>query len=262
MSKFKIFNIVDSVAISLIVFIICFSIIQFLLVNIVLSLMLAIILSVAILIVVKYITTKKQNKKLALSEDKLKAEIYNMNFKVYSDAKKLSFVKNFIDEKYSPKIIGKHIEFLKDNEKHFMIIEMQEEKITENFLFNLLKLYLNKTKNLTIVCNDYDEKTRETVKLIKNIKIIFINKYDFFVYCKEKNLKITENLQIIKNKLNFSIILKNFFHKTHFKGFFYSGVIMLFSSFIVPFRIYYLIFGVILLIFSLICKFNKFKIYQ
>ena len=45
---------------------------------------------------------KKTNKKIAFSEDKINTEIYNINFKTYSDVKKLSFVKNFIDKKYAP----------------------------------------------------------------------------------------------------------------------------------------------------------------
>lgn len=262
MSKFKFFNVIDSIVISLIVFLITFAIIQFLLVNFVLSLILSIILSVAILMVAKFLITKKTNKKLTCIEDKVNAEIYNINFKTYSDTKKLSFVKNFINQNYSPKIVGKHIDFFKDNEKHMMIVEMNEEKITENFLYNLLKTYLNKTQNLIIVCNNYDDVVKETCNSIKNIKIKFINKYDFYLKCKENNLKIIENIKIIKNKLRIKDIFKNFFNIAHFKGFFVGGLIMLFTNFIVPFRIYYLIFGIILLIFSLICKFNKFKFFN
>lgn len=258
MSRFKFFNIIDSIVISLIVFLITFVVIQFLIINLVLSLILSIILSVAILMVAKFLITKKTNNKIALSEDKINTEIYNINFKTYSDVKKLSFVKNFIEKSYSPKIVGKHIDFVKDNEKHTMIVEMNEEKITENFLYNLLKTYLNKTQNLIIVCNNYDDTVKETCNSIKNIKIKFIDKYEFYLKCKENNLQIIENIKIIKNKLKIKDIFKNFFNITHFKGFFISGLIMLFTSFIVPFRIYYLIFGIILLIFSLICKFNKF----
>jgi len=262
MSRFKFFNLIDIIVISLIIFLITFAIIQYLIVNLVLSLILSIILSVAILMVAKIMITKKQKKKIALGEDKVNTEIYNINFKTYSDVKKLSFVKNFIDKSYSPKIVGKHIDFVKDNEKHMMIVETNEEKITENFLYNLLKTYLTKTQNLIIVCNNYDDAAKETCNSIKNIKIKFINKYDFYLKCKENNLKIIENIKIIKNKLKIKEIFKNFFNVSHFKGFFVGGLIMLLTSFIVPFRIYYLIFGIILLIFSLICKFNKFKIFD
>jgi len=61
-------------------------------------------------------------------------------------------------------------------------------------------------------------------------------------------------------KLNFKTILKNFIQPKKSKQFFWCGFVLIFSSIILPFKTYYLIFGSLFLLASIACKvIPKFK---
>lgn len=260
MSKFKLLNIVDSIFIAFIIFIITFAIVQFIIVNFALSFIISIIIASALIVITNYLSNKKTNNKILKQHEKEQAEINALNFQLYSTSAKLNLVKKLIDKSFNPKIVGSHIEWTKENIKHIAVVENCVNSIDENYLLNLLKSYIKKTNNLVIVCNDYDSKLKNIIINIKNIKIKFINKYDFYKICAKNNVIIKENMQISKDKIKIKEIFSNFFNYNHFKGFFTTGLILLFTSFIVPFTTYYFIFAIILLIFSLICKLNKIKI--
>ena len=85
-------------------------------------------------------------------------------------------------------------------------------------------------------------------KIIEQTKN-FINTKDFndaekiLAFCYDKNLQIKD-------------ILKNSLSRSHAKGYFISGLILLFTSLIIPFKIYYVVFSSVLFILSILCKFK------
>ena len=59
-----------------------------------------------------------------------------------------------------------------------------------------------------------------------------------------------------KMKISFKKILRNFIVRNKSKSYLFCGFILLFSSIILPYHLYYLIFGSLLIIMSILCRFE------
>ena len=262
MSRLKFIKIIDLLFIIFITFLISFAIIQFFLGSYVLSTFLAIILTFSILIIVNFINTKKYEKQSIKENNRQLAENNALNFQTYPEQKKLNLVLQLIPDTLTKKIVGQHIEFYNENNnfKSVIIIENNIEKIDKTTLINLAKTFINKTHKLIIICNNYETELDDFVNTLQNIKIMLIDKYSFFEICQKTNLKIEETIQFKKINKSYLKFFKNFFNKKHFKGFLLTGIITLFTSWIVPFKTYYLVVSCILLIGAIMCIFPKNKI--
>ena len=76
--------------------------------------------------------------------------------------------------------------------------------------------------------------------------IDYFSKYQIYPDESKINTSIT--------KLKFKDILNGLFIPEKAKSYFFCGLILIFSSIILPYHLYYIIFGSLLLIFSIICK--------
>lgn len=90
--------------------------------------------------------------------------------------------------------------------------------------------------------------------LICQTKIIYVCDYDCYLLMKEKNIfpisqQKNENLQ--KNKLKQSIY--QMFARKKAKPYFLYGILLLFSSFFMPYSLLYCIIGSVSVIFALVC---------
>lgn len=108
------------------------------------------------------------------------------------------------------------------------------------------------------------EVSESFTKLVQNspIKINMFSETDLFLIMKEKNLYPEAKSETQNNPKKFSIAktkLTSSITRTHFKEFFFSGLSLIFISVVIPFSTYYLIFGSILLLLSLISLFIKNK---
>ena len=105
-----------------------------------------------------------------------------------------------------------------------------------------------------IICSQASANLNTKIFINQEIHIItkstlydkFFKKYNVFPESDHINKSIT--------KFSFKEIIKSFFSPQKSKGYFFCGFVLIFSSIILPFHIYYLVFGSLLLIFSLICK--------
>jgi VIT1/CCC1 family predicted Fe2+/Mn2+ transporter len=74
---------------------------------------------------------------------------------------------------------------------------------------------------------------------------------------KQNNITInTGHIDLAKAKLSLKDVLKNSLNRSHAKGYFISGLILLFTSLIVPFKLYYIIISSTLFTLSLLCMFK------
>ena len=252
MSRFKLVNIIDSIFISFTLFLIVFSIIQFIVGDFALTLIFSILVTLSIIFVTRYLKGKKKLKTDLNTKTKLEIENYYLNFSLYSLQKQLKTILEFIPKEKSAEIKNNHIEY----QNTVVIILNSLEEISKDELIYEIKNFLH--RKLNIICLGYAFK-KEAIELGKSINenITFLDKYDFYKLCINNNIKIENKIKIKQEKIKIKDIALNFFNKKHAKGFFFSGFILIFTSFIIPFRNYYLFFGIILLIFSLICRLKK-----
>ena len=80
--------------------------------------------------------------------------------------------------------------------------------------------------------------------------VLLIKDSDFFNKLESDKTK-SKNLQKLKSKVKLNV------NKGKFKEFFFSGISLIVISIVIPFSIYYLIFGTILLLISVICFLSK-----
>ena len=258
MSKFKFINIVDSIFITFSIFLICFAWLEFYIRDIWIALLLAVFVAFCLIFLLKYFKDKKLAKRLATIEKHNKTESYINNFQLYSDTKKLAIIKNFIKDK-EVKTVAKHLEYYSGKIKNIVHISLSCEKFSKNMLLDLIKTYKNKCDRLIVITHTISTDCESFAKTITNLEVCLLNKFDFYNLCVQNKIEIEEQLQLKTEKLNIKNIFKNFLSPSHFKGFFISGCLLIFTSFIFRFTNYYLIFGTILLIISLLCKLPKFK---
>ena len=139
-------------------------------------------------------------------------------------------------------------------------------KIQELSCDRLIEIYnsIDKTdvKKIIIVCNKYETNInscitnfpcKTTILDYKQTYSLLLKPYEFYpeIIIKQKT----------KTKSNFKQIILSAFNKKKTKGYVVSALFMLFASFFVMYKIYYLIVASILLVFAIICqfefKFNK-----
>ncbi|MBO5910191.1 MAG: hypothetical protein J6Q15_01640 [Clostridia bacterium] len=169
-----------------------------------------------------------------------------------STTKLITTIKKLLPAKYSARSYKGDIIFTKNNTPctftFYYSSELNEAKLLE----------LIKTKNaqhLTIFCSYYTQDVKTISKAFKNKQIELITLDQLFEIFASKNIKIdTSHIDINSHKITIKEILKNTITRNKSKGYFISGLVILFSSIIIPYRIYYVMFSSILFILSLICR--------
>jgi hypothetical protein len=204
-----------------------------------------------------YLTNNKLKRKETTKEYLNDVDEKFLAFKLLPIKEKYKFLELMISQKHE--VVNKqNFTYQKEKIIHQIIVATEHEKITQNTLVSLLQNLENETQIFEIICNESDPNL--SLKLLKNvsIKIItkktlydeFFNTYFMFPDC--------SNLNTEKQPLNFKKIFKNFFLPNKSKSYFLCGLILIFSSIILPYHYYYLITGSLLLIFSIICKLKLF----
>ena len=236
MSKFRIVNLFDKLFISISVFLIAYAWINFYISNLWTTFILSLIFSFACLFVLFYFMDKKQDK-LSLNQKKID------NIKINKD---------FTDDE----IIASDDDLIyeKEGKRHLVIIATQYEKLSENDLLNIAEQYAEYNVDAyDIICNDTalninKNFSKRSITFINKQKLYtdYFEKYSIFPDCSMLNSPIS--------KVQFKDIVKNMFLPHKAKSYFFCGLILIFSSIILPYHIYYVIFGSLLLAFSVACK--------
>lgn len=105
---------------------------------------------------------------------------------------------------------------------------------------------------ITVYAIEFDEKTTD---FAKKLDITLKNSVDAYSLFKSANYYPELKVEFAETKKSVRNILQTFLTKKHAKSFALSGLSLLFLSFLTPFKIYYIIFGCILMIFAILSKF-------
>lgn len=251
MNKLKIIDLFDKLFVNICLFLLIFAWINFYLRNLWLSFVLSVIFSIAITYLVFYLLTNKSKKKnKILFASQLTNEKF-LSFRLTSLAQKIELISKKMDVEIL-KDENNNLYFEKDGKKTLLIFCLN--KTIDNI--NIVDALENKInagyENFWIFC----EKSNCDLKPDDSLNVKFFDKVEIsnsIVPDDWKNmLKINS-----PNKLTKKEILKNIFTPQKAKSYFLCGLVLIFSSIILPFHIYYLIFGSTLILFSIICKILK-----
>ena len=247
MSKFKIVNIVDLIFIALATLLIIFAWVQFFVKNILLSLFISVILSIAILLVVNYFKSKKQQKKQALFASQTKFLKFKLAIQTMSNVNLIKLVKKLIPSPATTTTKG-DIRFIKD-EVMYLVTFFYCYELTSAKLMDLIK-----TKNcfhLVVFCSTFSKDAEQISASFKNKHITLISLEQLYSLCDKKGIEVDlSNINLSKSKATISTALKGILSRHNSKGYFISGLVILFTSLLIPYRIYYVIVSSILFVLS------------
>ena len=255
MSKFKIINLFDKLFISISIFLIIYAWINFYVRNLWTTFFLSLIFSAACVFVLYYFLNKKQEK---VELGKKNTDEMNKSFLVFRltpRKQKMELLYNLLSKEFNTKLDNGILTYIKDEKKHLVIVATHIERISENDLINLVDEFLDIDVDvIDIICNDVNPNINS--KIFVDKKIIFITKQKLYLDYFSKYQIFPDNSKIDTSitKLRFKDILNNMFIPQKAKSYFFCGLILIFSSIILPYHIYYIVFGSLLLIFSILCK--------
>lgn len=254
MSRFKIINLFDKVFITAGIFLIIYAWINFFIRNLWATFLLSLIFTFASVYLLFFIATRKNKKALANKNYHKDMEEKFLAFKISPLQEKLKLLNSIISKSHETHLTKKNLTFQKDNKKHQVIIAYQIEKLSNNDLINLLEQIENNIDVLQIFCNETQPPLN--TKILKEVEIEIISKkrlYDEY-FLPHSIYPDSSKLNTEKSTIKLKEILKNFITPSKAKSYFLCGLILIFSSIILPYHYYYLIFGTILLILSIVCK--------
>ena len=226
-----------------------------------LSISLTIIITLIIDTIITLIFAKKTERANLKNSEIEKAENYCNKF-IFSDKSyAVNFYYNLASKRYKARKLSKYIivEHRENNVLLYPFYKFEDFNIedlisTYNYAkkakVNKLVICVNKTNaNVLKICDKLD------------IKIIILDKYQTYNKLFKEYNYFPQEFIIKTQKNTFKSLVEYSLNKKRTKGYLIASIILLFSSFIVKYNIYYLISSSILLILSLFSfinpKFNK-----
>ncbi len=254
MSKFRIINLIDKLFISVCVFLVIYAWINFYIRDLWSTFIFSLVFSFAVLFILFYMLGKRQEK---ISTSKKENDKFNktiLAFRLTPKKEKYALIEKIISKGFETKLDNNKLTYIKNNRTHLIIISTHQDKLLESDIISIIDEYYTKNIDaIDIVCNEY---LGNKTKFLKSLDINIINKKtlynDYF-----SKFDTYPNLEILDeniNKLKLKDIAKNMFQPSKAKSYFLCGLILIFSSIILPYHYYYLIFGSMFMLFSIICK--------
>lgn len=249
MSKYKIVNIIDRIFISVCVFLLFFAWINFYVRDLRLTFIFALLASFSVCFLLFLFFSKKQAK---ANQTKAQIEMIEKNF--------LAFVLQPNQERLDnlAKVYGTEKSskngFLSENKNLYFVSTETETLDKDKYLSIIAQAQNLDFETLFIICGESTQPLN--LQILKNKTVKIINKTQLYADFKNKNIDIISNcnFNLSPPKLSWKDIAKNIFAPHKAKSYFVCGLILLFSSVVLPYNFYYIIFGSMLMLFALICK--------
>lgn len=253
MFRYRIINFFDTIFKTSIIFLIAFAWCRFYIRDFLPSLLVAVVITLGINTVLSILSNKKQ-KNLALSREHIsQVEQCAIAMQILTDKERIKWLSQMIA---SPKkTFTKRIEYSKDGKHKVLCYNFSTERINEYDLTDQINSYLGKYDEILVLCHDYTDTAKRLAHSIKTCDIKLLNKYEAYenLYQPANIYPRTEIIKKDVSKLTFRDIMKLFLAKTNAKKYFLSGVFLIFASIVIPYSLYYVIFGSVLLSLSLVC---------
>lgn len=254
MSKFKVINLIDKVFISSSIFLVIYAWINFFIRDLWTTFILSLIFSFACVFLLFFIINKRNEKKSHTKEYYKDVEEKFLCFNLMSKSEKLDLLKSIISSGCECKKLTDSLLTTHGSKTTQIFIATNLGKLTQNHLINIISNRRQNVDIVKIVCEEFDQNLN--TKILTNLEIEIINKkklYDEYFLAKN-TFPNCANLNRKNDRKKLKDVLKNFIVPQKAKSYFCCGLILIFSSIILPYHNYYLIFGSSLLILSIICK--------
>lgn len=270
-SKFA--KLIDSVALFGTVFVLIFAWVRFYSHNAIWSAIAGAVVGVIVCIFLNHFADKRERKKVGSNTQKRSAETLGINLLgATSDEVQEYFFQMLKKESETIKKLQNCLKiryYSAQNEMHSTVHSTQKTALVFPFfhkieldvddLILILKLARALGENvIQIYSIKATENAQNFARKIKNFQIIFYDQYDLF---NRRNPATPSpvSLNTEPNKLGFNDYLKFAFSPPRAKNYLLFGLIILATSFIVPYKIYYLIFGSLLCLTALAVRLVKIK---
>ena len=252
MSKFKFINIIDTAFLSILTFLIIFAWVQFFAKNLLLSLFVSAILAIAVMLGARWLKSRKYNASQQIIANNANLIKFKLTVQTMPTAKLASMIKRLIPTKYLAKTNKGDIVFTKDTQS-FTFTFYYSTPLNEAKVLELIKT--KTADNLAIFCSSHDKEAKLVSTAFKNKKIELVDLEQLYQIFNQNNIALnTDHIDLNKSKITLKEILKNSLSRDKSKGYFISGLVLLFTSIIIPYRIYYVVFSSVLFLLSLLCR--------
>lgn len=254
MTNRKIINLFDKIFISVSIFLLIYAWINFFIRNLWVTFLLSLSFTFASVFLLFYFLDKKNEKKSLSKKHAQDIEEKFLAFRLLNKLNKLKLLKSIIEKTSECKKVKDSLIYFENNKNYQILISTHMDKLTQFELENLIQNLEKNIDVLKIICCNTDS-TLNT-KILKNLEIEIITKtklYNEYFY-PHGIFPNCSNLNKKNERKKFKEIMKNFITPQKAKSYFLCGLVLIFSSIILPFKTYYLIFGSILLTLCLCCK--------
>lgn len=218
--------------------------------NINISIISSIIFIIAFLIIYAPIKIYTNKKISASNKKSLKKDAIIEHLKLSSEQECYNLITNLSNLQSATVLSYSHL--ILDNTDIFIDFSSPEANTINIEKFIKQRL----TSNINIYCINKPS----LINKINNININFIEINDILRIMEEKDIEILQLYKYEKiHKPNLNTLLFTIFNKEKSRSYFVYGFILLFFSLLTPYSIFYIIMSSILIILSIICKFELIK---
>lgn len=250
---------VDSVSILLVGFILVFAWVRFYSGDITLSVIVALFASVILCVSIHYFSTKNERKKINSQKEKRAAQSLATSLLGATKTELVDYFERIFSQ--NAKIIAKGPNYLvfepilaQDSQYYAMHSTMHSTfifpcfckiKIELDDLLEAIQLARSAhQKNIEIFGIEFSPEVKTFAQKIKNLNITFFDQYDLYKIAKNIRAPITIDTRV--TTMNYSDYIRFAFDAKRAKNYLLFGLILLGTSFLVPYKIYYLITGSLL----------------
>lgn len=203
----------------------------------------------------QFFRSKKKDRSSIKEREKMEAE---KMFISLINGNQLHFFERLFSLRY--KNISKQKDFLvllKGNEKIVVFPLLKYQKLSgDDLLFVIKKTSRIIPTKIVIVCGESEKQALDLAKSNKT-QIIILDKYQTYLSLYKEYDFYPEVKNITLPRPTFKNFLSSFFSQSHARGFIISAFFLMFGSLFTKMNLYYLISTSILILFGIICLFNK-----
>ncbi len=222
--------------------------------NLTLSIIYTSVIMVSLIIIFDVVFGKKLKRKSSQTDKTKKEEIMNQ-LCLNTSTQNIDFFNKMLSKRHAVRVDKNCLIIEKGEDKLLIFIKFGTSKLAPNNIVDIIKDGKDLgSKKILILCNGANTLAYSFAASIEGLDIIIYDDKKVYELMKdydaypEINLKIKNNLKRFKFKELCAIALS----RKRVKGYFFSSLLLLFSSFFVAYSIYYRIAATVMMIMALV----------
>lgn len=260
-SKFSL--ILDSTILFVTISLLIFAWVRFYTKSIAISLIIGILIG-TLVITLTFILYRKRTKHIKIKkEEKSKIEYLALNLPFTTKTNLLDFFKSSLQNNFNVSIQNDFLILKENNSQNsahntlhstIFVPYFDKNKLDMDIISLYIKIaQISKIFSITFCAKDFDDDVKSFVKQVENYDIKLLDLTEF--YCNyAKNIQLPQVLDITKPKLTKNELVNYAFSPARARHYLLFGLLIILTSFLVPFKIYYLISGSTLCLTALLVK--------